>query len=200
MRKLGLIFIILFTFSGCGVVKELTSFSRLQYRLANLESIRLGSVRINNKTTVRDFSSLDILKLSTAFVRGSLPFEFILNVEVKNPNADSKVTSNTDFRISSFPWRLLLNGKQAVQGNISSPVTIPGNKYMSYIKVGVKFNLVNLIKEKGYEGLVNLALNLAHQKSSPALIELFAKPVVETTMGKINYPEEIKIISMNFAN
>jgi len=138
--------------------------------------------------------------LSTAFVRGSLPFEFILNVEVKNPNADSKVTSNTDFRISSFPWRLLLNGKQAVQGNISSPVKIPGNKYMSYIKVGVKFNLVNLIKEKGYEGLMNLALNIAHQKSSPTLIELFAKPVVETTMGKINYPEEIKIVSMNFTN
>jgi len=102
--------------------------------------------------------------------------------------------------LSSFPWRLFIDGKEAIQGNISSPVNIPSDRNLSYVKVVAKVDLVNFIKEKGYEGIINLALSLASQKDSPTKIELFAKPVVETSIGKINYPEEIKIVSMNYTN
>ena len=196
------IYILIFSFilAGCGVVKELTNLSRLQFKLANVESITLGGVSLNNKSTIRDFSSLDVLKLSTSFIRGNIPLKFVLNVEVKNPNVSNNITSRSDFKISSFPWRLLLDGKQTVQGNISSPVNIPGNKEISYIPVSIKFNLVNFIKDKGYKSLINLALNIARQKSSPTQLELFAKPVVDTPLGKINYPGELRIVSMNFTN
>ena len=196
------VYILIFSFflAGCGIVKELTNLSRLQFKLANIESITLGGVSLNNKSTIRDFSSLDVLKLSTSFIRGNIPLKFVLNVEVKNPNASNNITSRSDFKISSFPWRLLLDGKQTVQGNISSPVNIPGNKEISYIPVSIKFNLVNFIKDKGYKSLINLALNIARQKSSPTQLELFAKPVVDTPLGKINYPGELRIVSMNFTN
>ncbi len=199
-KKLLYIFIVAFIFTGCGVVKELTNLSRLQFRLAGVESVTLGGISFNNKSTVRDLSSLDVLKLSTSFIRRDIPIEFVLNVEVRNPNAGNSVLAKSDFKITSFPWRLLLDGRQAVQGNISSPVSIPGNKGISYIPVGVKFNLVDFIKNKGYESLINLALNLARQKSTPTQLELFAKPVVDTPLGKINYPGELKIVSLNFTN
>lgn len=199
-KKKYFILVLVFAFAGCGIVKEITNLSRLQFRLANIESIKIGSVTLTNKTSIRDLSSLDVLKLSASFIRGNIPLEFVLNVEVKNPNAEKNTSSKSDFKISSFPWRLLINGREAITGNISSPVNIPGNKGISYIPVGVKFNLVKFIKDKGYEGLIDLALNLARQKSSPTQLELFAKPVITTLLGNINYPGELKIISLNYTN
>jgi len=199
-KKKYFILALVFAFAGCGIVKEITNLSRLQFRLANIESIKIGSVTLTNKTSIRDLSSLDVLKLSASFIRGNIPLEFVLNVEIKNPNAEKNASSKSDFKISSFPWRLLINGREAITGNISSPVNIPGNKDISYIPVGVKFNLVKFIKDKGYEGLIDLALNLARQKSSPTQLELFAKPVITTLLGNINYPGELKIISLNYTN
>ncbi|PJA98396.1 MAG: hypothetical protein CO128_07570 [Ignavibacteriales bacterium CG_4_9_14_3_um_filter_30_11] len=200
IKKSIIISIIVFSFVGCGVLKELTNLSRLQFKLVNLESITISSVTISNKNSIRDFSSLEVLKLSTSFIRNDMPLEFILNVEVKNPNANNNNLSKSNFKLSSFPWRLFIDGKEAIQGNISSPVNIPSDRNLSYVKVVAKVDLVNFIKEKGYEGIINLALSLASQKDSPTKIELFAKPVVETSIGKINYPEEIKIVSMNYTN
>ena len=198
IKKSFLIIILIFSLSGCGVIKELTNLSRLQFKLANLESIKLGGININNKRSLKDFSSIDVLKLSTSFVRGDLPLEFNLNVEVKNPNAENNSSNRSDLSLSSFPWRLFIDGKEAVQGNISSPVNIPSDRSLSNVNVSAKIDLVKFIKEKGYEGIINLALSLAQRKDSPTKIELFAKPVVKTPMGKINYPEEIKIVSMNY--
>lgn len=200
IKKSILYSLIIFTFFGCGVIKDLTNLSRLQFKIANLESISISGVNINNKNSIRDFSSLEILRLSTSFIRNDMPLEFILNVQVKNPNADNVSQSNSNFRLSSFPWRLFLDGSEVLAGNISSPVDIPGNKGISYIPVGIKINLINIIKDKGYEGILNLALTIAQQKDRPTKIELFAKPVVVTPIGKINYPDEIKIVSMNYTN
>jgi len=200
VKKSVYFLIFVFIFAGCGVVKQITNLSHLQFKLADIESITLGGVSLNNKSTIRDISSLDVLKLSTSFIRKNIPLNFVLNVEIKNPNAGNSVSSKSDFRISSFPWRLLLDGKQAVQGNISSPVNIPGNKSISYIPVGIKFNLLNFIKNKGYNSLINFALNFARQKSSPTQLELFAKPIIDTPLGKLNYPDELKIVSSNFTN
>ena len=200
IKKNFLFILLIFSLSGCGAIKELTNLSRLQFKLANLDSITLGGININDKRSLRDFSSLDVLKLSTSFVRGNLPLEFNLNVEVKNPNAKNSHLDKSDFRLSSFPWKLFIDGKEAIQGNISSPVNIPSDKSLSYVIVSANIDLVNFIKDKGYEGIIELALSLAQQKDSPTKIELFAKPDVETPIGKINYPEEIKIVSMNYTN
>ena len=200
IKKILFVLTFSFVFAGCGVVKQITNLSRLQFRLVNIDSITLGRVNFTNKTSIKDLSSLDALKLSTSFIRENVQLKFVVNVEVKNPNAANSVSSKDDFKISSFPWRLLLNGREAIAGNISSPINIPGNKEISYIPVSIKFNLVKFIKDKGYESLIDLALNLARQKNLPTQLELFARPVINTPMGNIDYPEELKIISLNYTN
>ena len=200
IKKILFVLTFSFVFAGCGVVKQITNLSRLQFRLVNIDSITLGRVNFTNKTSIKDLSSLDALKLSTSFIRENVQLKFVVNVEVKNPNAENSVSSKDDFKISSFPWRLLLNGREAIAGNISSPINIPGNKEISYIPVSIKFNLVKFIKDKGYESLIDLALNLARQKNLPTQLELFDRPVINTPMGNIDYPEELKIISLNYTN
>ncbi|MCH7973429.1 MAG: hypothetical protein IH949_06010 [Bacteroidetes bacterium] len=148
IKKILFVLTFSFVFAGCGVVKQITNLSRLQFRLVNIDSITLGRVNFTNKTSIKDLSSLDVLKLSSSFIRGDIPLGFVLNIEVKNPNAENSVSSKDDFKISSFPWRLLLNGREAIAGNISSPINIPGNKEISYIPVSIKFNLVKFIKDK----------------------------------------------------
>ncbi|MCH7827664.1 MAG: hypothetical protein IIC75_06815 [Bacteroidetes bacterium] len=200
IRKTFFILTFAFVFAGCGVVKEITNLSRLQFRLANIESITLGGLTFTDKTSIKDLSSLDVLKLSTSFIRGEMLLKFVVNVEVKNPNAENTASSKYDFKISSFPWRLLLNGREAIAGNIFSPINIPGDKEISYIPVSIKFNLIKFIRDKKYESIIDLVFNLTRQKNTLTQLEFYAKPVIDTPFGNIDYPGELKIISLNYTN
>lgn len=200
IKKTFFILTFAFVFAGCGVVKEINNLSRLQFRLVNIESITLGGLTFTDKTSIKDLSSLDVLKLSTSFIKGEMLLKFVVNGEVKNPNAENTASSKYDFKISSFPWRLLLNGREAIAGNIFSPINIPGDKEISYIPVSIKFNLIKFIRDKEYESIINLVFNLTRQKHTLTQLELYAKPVIDTPFGNIDYPKELKIISLNYTN
>ena len=59
-------------------------------------------------------------------------------------------------------------------------------------------DLISIFKEKGYESLINLALNLGGKGGSASQITLYAKPVISTPLGDLSYPQELKIIDYEF--
>jgi hypothetical protein len=59
---------------------------------------------------------------------------------------------------------------------------------------------MKFFKDKGYESLINLALNIGGSGGSSSRLTLFAQPTVSTSLGNIKYPEEIKIVNHEFSN
>jgi hypothetical protein len=201
MKKIlfPLVILVMLSNLSCSVFQTITNISRLKFKLRNVSNFTLSGITVSNKSKLSDFNALDLLKLSSSFAQGSFPATFILNVEALNPNDGTGGYKNTNATLKAFPWRLLLDNKETISGNISQPVTIPGTGEASVIPLQISMDLFSFFKDRGYESIINLALNLGGSGGSASQIALYAKPVVATMLGDLSYPEEIKIVDFEFS-
>ncbi|MFH1195499.1 MAG: hypothetical protein V1720_07280 [bacterium] len=183
---------------GCSILKTISNISRLKFKLENVTDFKVSGISINNKTALKDFNTVDIVKLTAAVAKGEMPVTFILNVDAKNPNDGSGGYPATDISIKSFAWKLFVDQKETISGNISSPVSVPGKGESKVIPLEIKFDLFYFFKDKGFESLMNLALNLGGAKGSASQLKLIAEPVLGTPIGDLKYPEPITIVSQQF--
>ncbi len=202
MKKLLIILpFIIFSNLSCSVYQTIVNISRLQFKLGNVNNFTLNGVSLNNKTKIQDFSASDILRISAAVAQGHLPVSFVLNVDAKNPNDGTGGYKKTNATLKDFPWRLLIDNKETISGSLGSPVSVPGTGEAIVLPLQMNLDLVSFFKDKNYESLINLALNIGgynNSTSASSKLELYAKPVVTTFIGDVAYPQEIKIVSTEF--
>ncbi len=200
MKKLYAAILLLLAFSGisCSVYQTMVNVSRLKFKLGSVNNFQLNGVAVSGKSKIGDFSAADILKISTAVARGTLPVSFVLNVEAKNPNDGTGGYPKTNATLQSFPWKLYIDDKETISGNINSPVTVPGTGEIVDIPLRLNLDLVKFFKDKGYDSLIRLALNIGGYQKSQSSLSLMAQPTVATAIGNITYPNEIKIVHMEF--
>jgi hypothetical protein len=203
MKKLfflSTLILFVFVFHNCSIYQTITNLSRLQFKIGEVNSFRINDIEVSDKTTINDFSATDVLKLSSIFTQGKLPVSFILNVDAKNPNDGTGGFARTDATLKSFKWRLFIDNKETVTGDIDSPVTVPGTGEVTKIPLRVNIDLLQFFKDQGFEKVLNLALALGGKKGSTSRITLLATPTVSTPIGNITYPGELKIIDTQFTN
>jgi hypothetical protein len=201
MKKI--IYIVLFLLLAvpnwsCSVYQTIVNISRLKFKLDQVNNFLVSGIPVSNKTQLKDFSAAEILKISSSFAQGKLPVSFTLNVQAKNPNDGTGGYPKTSATIKSFPWRLLLDEKETISGNIGSPVSVPGTGELTNIPIQLNLDLMTFFKDRGYESLINLALNIGGYKKSASSVALLAQPTVGTSIGNITYPGELKIVSYQF--
>lgn len=199
-QKFLIILLVSLTGFSCSVYETFVNIARLKFKLGETNNFLLCGVKISDKSKLSDFKAMELLQISSSFAKGSLPVSFTLNIEAKNPNTGNGGYRRTNASINSFPWRLLIDDKETISGNISSPVSVPGTGETEIFPLQINMDLIPFFKEKGYESLINLALNLGGYGRSSSRIALFAKPSVSTSLGVINYPNELKIVSTEFNN
>ncbi len=196
MKKQNLFLIIgllSFIVVSCGLFETVQNFSRLNFKVDSYNNFRLADISLEGKNNIDDFGSLDYVKLTGAFVSGKLPFSFIINVAADNPNDGSSGFPATDLSVQSFPFRVLLDDKQILEGNIEEPFTVPGIGESKVIPISINVDLLKFFKDKSFEELVNFILTVSGKGNASSRISLFAKPVLGTPVGNIEYPDEIKI-------
>lgn len=188
----------LFIFSACSIFRTIENVSRLKYRIYSATDYKILGIRIADKKSIKDFNSVELLKLTTAVIKGNLPLTFTLNIEAKNPNDGSGGYPRTDLSIQSFPWRLYLNDKETVKGNIDKPCFVPGKGETVIMPINIEFDIARNFEEKNLDDIIMFVLQLGGVNGSTSNLKLMAKPVIGTSVGKIEYPEEITIIDKNF--
>jgi hypothetical protein len=199
MRKVFLIFVLsAIIITGCAVLNTFQNIARLKYRIQSTENYRVNGVQVDNKRSIKDFSPVEMLKLTSGIVRGSLPATFTINVEAVNPNDGKGGNPRTDLSIVKFPWRLFLNDKEIVDGNISSPVYVPGKGESVIIPIQVQTDIIKLVKEKSVEDIIALLQKLGGIHGTTSNIKLLVKPSLGTPIGNIEYPDEITIADKSF--
>jgi len=195
----SLLFLIIITGLECSVYQTIANLSKLKFKIDSTKNLKLAGVSLEGKKNIGDFSSLETLKLSAAFIRNSLPLTLTINVDAKNPNDGTGGYPRTNATIVSFPWKLFIDNKQTITGDIGSEVSVPGTGEVAKIPLQVSVDLVQFFKDKGYNGIINLALNLTGQGTSPSKITLYVQPTVNTQLGNIKYPDEIKIVNFEYS-
>lgn len=199
MRKILLVFLITVLFiSGCSVYQTFSNIARLKYRIHSAADYKILGVTIADKRSVKDFNAIELLKLSSGLVKGSLPITFLINIEANNPNDGNGGYARTDLNISSFPWRLYINDKETVSGNIANTVFVPGKGESVIIPIRIEFDLAKSFKNRSLEDILVLMLQLGGVKGSTSNLKLIARPVLGTPLGNLQYPDEITIVDKTF--
>ncbi len=202
-RAKVLILLIAVSFSvlqfGCtGAYDAFVNLQRLQFKLGSVNNFTLAGISIGGARTINDFSVLDAAKLVAAFSNSKFPASFTLNVLAKNPNDGTGGTKNTSAVLKSLAWRLFLDDKETINGNIPHSIEIPGVGKETTIPIDISLDLYKFFKDQGYESIVNLALALGGVSGSSSRIKLKATPTVDTFLGPIKYPGEITIVDKEF--
>jgi len=188
--------------TSCAAVRDitntLTSISRLQFKLGAVNNFRLAGVDISRISDPSKLSISDGFALGRAFTNKSLIATFTLNVDAKNPNTGASGTRQTLVTLNDLDWRLLLDEKPTISGRLGRPFDVPGNGQTVAVPLEMSLDLYKFFAEKGYDGILNLALALGGQQGSAARIKLDAMPTVGTPFGPITYPSRIVIVDKEF--
>jgi len=200
MRNKVIIFIaLIFSLSqfSCSVLKQIENISRLKFKLDNIGNFTVMGVNISNKSSVRDFNVLDAAQFLNGITRGTLPVSFNIYIDALNPN-DGGGYPRQDLDIVNFSWRLFIDEKETIAGNISNPISVPGRGEATSFPLTINLDLYKFFSDRGYDGLIDLALKLGGLGGNAHRVTLKAKPTVKSIFGNITYPGEIDIIDREF--
>lgn len=202
----AIIFIIATTLflSGCKTLNNLkdtfSNLQRLEFKLDNVNQFRLAGVNLSNISSLNDISLVDGIKLTQAFANKRLPAQFVLNVDAKNPNDGKGGSKQSSATLTSFDWKLYIDDKETIAGDINNDFTVPGTGQSETIPLAMNIDLYEFFGNKGYEDMIRLALAIGGQNGSAARLKLDARPTVNTSLGNINYPSRITIVDKDWTN
>jgi hypothetical protein len=203
MRNLKLLIpvLLLFAFSSlsCSVYQTIVNISRLKFKLGNVNNFTLAGIDLTHKKSINDFTPLEALKLTASFSHHTLPASFILNVNAVNPNDGTGGYPKTDVSIVKFPWRLMINNKETVHGDLAAPFPIPGTGEAVVIPIQITVDLYKFFSDKEYQDILSLALKLGGIGGGNSVdLALYVKPTVSFSLGNFTFPEEIKVINYEY--
>ena len=179
---------------------SMNNLQRLEFKLDDVNNFQLAGVNLSNIKSVKDLSIMDGIKLTKAFSEKKWPAQFVLNVDAKNPNDGTGGSKQSAATLSSFDWKLYIDDKETIAGNINKEFVIPGTGTSTTIPLVMNIDLYEFFGNKGYEDIINLALAIGGQNGSAARLKLDARPTVKTPIGNINYPGRITIVDKGWTN
>ena len=188
---------LLFNYSCTSTLDLLENIQRLKFKLGSVNNFKIAGISISNKSSITDFSVTDGIKLVNSFSNGQLPASFRLNVLAKNPNDGTGGSPRTTTTLTQLKWRLFIDSKETINGNISQSIKVPGTGQETTIPVDMSLDLYKFFNELGYESVVNLALALGGVQGSSSRITLKAIPSMQTFLGQIS-SGEITIVDKQF--
>ncbi len=188
----------------CGYVQQLqqglTNLGRCKFKLLGVSNVSVAGVNVAGKTSISDFSLMDGINLTKAFTSKSFPTSMTIDVGATNPNDGTGGYPQTTATLVGFPWTLLVDGKQTINGDIGGRPEIPGTGKTTTIPLITTLDLYKFFGDKGYNDVMNLALAIGGASGSAARLTLRGTPRVSTPLGDISYPGSIDVVDKEWRN
>lgn len=188
---------IIVNLNSCATLNALAGLTRAEFKLQDAVNVSLMGINLAGKHSISEFSVADGINMLANFKSGKFPLTFTLNVAARNPNKPDPKANLSGFSLESFPYKLLLDGRQTITGGIGAPVSLPNGGQTQIIPLQASIDLKQFFADKGYNDLVNLALALGGQ-GGVSHVQLKAQPTLSTPIGKMVYPNELTIVSTEF--
>jgi hypothetical protein len=200
MKKVFFVIILIFLFSCVrlsDVARQFAELQNIEFRLASIKDVRVGGINIDRKRKVEDFSVLEGLTLAKVFAGGTVPIDFILIVEAKNPNYDRQKNLGVSARILSFGFDLFVDDVRVAAGNITNPIELPHKGRPVDIPIKISFDMLEMFGGESYKKLAKLGLNISGFKTGKVDFRMEATPRIETPIGNLS-PGRITILKKKF--
>ncbi len=166
--------------SQCGIseqVQQAKAFKNVDVRLASVDQATVGGVNVLNLRQAGDLGAAERALLVAAATAGNLPLRMRVNLEFRNPNAETAA-------LNEFDYIALIDGKEVAKGHSNQRIEVPANGGVATAPVEVQSNLREAFGEQSGESLANFALGLTDRDREPLRFTLKLKPTFITSSGK----------------
>ncbi len=185
--KQKVLFIILVLFiASCAQIKEFTNLLNCDFRLSSADNITLGGMNVQKFKSFTDLTIMDGAKLLANVASGTLPLNFTLNVEARNPNTQKAALNKLD-------WIAFIDDTQIATGTTTQRVEIAPNNGTGTFPIQINTDLAKLLSGQAAKNIVNFGLNLVDAGNRPTRISLKAKPTIMVGNYALQYPGYITI-------
>jgi hypothetical protein len=182
-------FAILLALAGCSVVQQgqqMAAFAKCEFRIQSVTDLKLAGVNVQDIKSMSDLHLMDAQQLLRSAAGNTLPLNFTLTVEARNPNS-------TVAGMNQLAWILFIDDIQMTTGSVNQPVTIPGNNGTAVIPVKMNVDLKQVLKGKSVDAIINFGLNLAGVGHTPTRFTIKLKPTIMIGKTAIVYPGYITV-------
>lgn len=168
MKKLILLLLTVFTFSGCSVTNELAgayNMTQCKYSYNSISNLTVSDMNLSSGV-----SALNLVKLTSLLTgsASSIPLNFTLNMDVKNPNQTAALLHGMQYIIS-------IDDVQFTTGTVNKSLNIAAGSSQSLpLTIGV--DLAGLMKSNSKDAVVNIAKNFIGIGSSKSNVTVQLKP------------------------
>ncbi len=184
--------IVIFILTSCSTLKELISFTRCEFRMRDIQSIRFAGVNLQGKTSINDFKISDMAVFTRYALRSNLPLDMVLQIEAKNPNRQSAALNKVE-------WIAYLDDLEMMTGTVNERIVIPPDNGTGIIPLHIQLDMRNVIKSASANAIANLALNIMNIGEKESRITVKIKPTILIGTVPLNYPGYIKV-TKNFTS
>lgn len=171
--------------SGCQTLREVAQLRKVDFQIDRVSDAQLSGVDLRTLRSYADLSGLQVARLASDVSNGRLPLSFTLHLQGTNPEGNS-----VDARLTQMEWTLLLQDKETISGTTDREVVLPPGT-PTEIPLEFSLNLLDFFDEN-LRGLVELASAFG-EDAPPATVELRVRPTIQTSVGRMRYPEPITV-------
>jgi len=167
--------------TGCSVISELTAFKKCEFSFRSLQDPRLCGIDMSDKRSFSDFSLWDGQLIATNLIKGSMPFEITVNVEVYNPGPAKA-------EVSSIRWIAFIDETEAAQGVVNKRVEVAPGGGRALVPIPVQTDLFKFLEGDNPRTMFNFALNLLDAGDQPTRLSMKIRPSVMIGRQVVEYP------------
>ncbi len=175
MKKIIALLGLVLTIVSCDVAQtalSTLSLTQCEYKYKSISGLTLGGINLQNATSLSSVNPLALAGLVSSFSSksGSLPLQFTLNLDVKNPGYQTAM-------LNGLAYILEIDGVEMTTGSVDSKMQVaPGQ--ISQLPINLNFDLKKAMSGQSADAIKNLAFNFAGIGDKASNVTVKLKPTL----------------------
>ncbi|MBR5778719.1 MAG: hypothetical protein IKY22_09685 [Bacteroidales bacterium] len=185
MKKFFGLLIVSCLFVSCDIwsqIEQTAALYNCKFSLSNVQNVSIAGVQIKN---LKNLSTADVVKLTTAILNKKIPLDMNLNVGIQNPSTQTAAVNELD-------WICAIDGKDFVSGAVNKKYTIPANSNIT-MPLAINTDIYKLFSSENVEAVKNFISSFSQTDATSSRIAVKVKPSVMIGQQKVQYPDYITL-------
>ena len=187
MKKIIALISLTFVMFSCDVLQSLLgtlSLTQCEYKYNSISNLSLGGMNFNSDNLLSS-----ALALTSLFSGSSLPLQFTLNLDVKNPGTQTAL-------LNGLQYMLEIDGLEMTTGSVDSKLQVASGE-TGKLPVNLNFDLKKAMSGQSADAIKNLALNFVGMGSEATKVTFNLKPSLTVGGQQLQSPSFIPV-SFNY--
>lgn len=186
MGKISSLLMLFFVLCSCDVTQNVMgtyNLTQCEYKYNSISNLNLAGVNLQGVNSLSALNPLTAAGLVSAFSKNTLPLQFTLNLNVKNPGSQTAL-------LNGLQYILEIDDIEMTTGSLSSKLQVPGGQTV-VLPVNLAFDLKKVMSGQSTDAIKNMAFNFIGFGSSSSKVTLKLKPTI--AIGNQSYASPVYI-------